>query len=89
MGAARGMGGGGGGGGGGGNDGGKRKPKAGELTAKQEKEIADAFALFDTDGSGDIDATELNVRGVVGVDVRGCVDVRARARRVAPCHCRT
>merc|ERR1711966_27552 len=36
---------------------GKAKP----LTEEQKKEIAEAFALFDTDGSGAIDAKELKV----------------------------
>merc|ERR1719506_1391956 len=36
---------------------GKSKP----LTDDQKREIAEAFALFDTDGSGAIDAKELKV----------------------------
>ena len=33
-----------------------------ELTEEQKQEIREAFDLFDTDGSGTIDAKELKVR---------------------------
>ena len=39
---------------------GKAKGKA-ELTEEQKQEIREAFDLFDTDGSGTIDAKELKV----------------------------
>merc|ERR1711990_894038 len=36
-------------------------PKPKEMTDEQKKEVKEAFDLFDTDGSGAIDATELKV----------------------------
>lgn len=36
-----------------------------ELTEEQKQEIKEAFDLFDTDGSGTIDAKELKVRHLV------------------------
>lgn len=39
----------------------KDKGKKKRLTAQKRKEIKEAFDLFDTDGSGTIDAKELNV----------------------------
>merc|ERR1712100_354206 len=36
-------------------------PKPKEMTAEQKKEVKEAFDLFDTDGSGAIDAKELKV----------------------------
>merc|ERR1712072_49474 len=36
-------------------------PKPKEMTAEQKKEIKEAFDLFDTDGSGAIDAKELKI----------------------------
>ena len=45
--------------------GGRGKQK--ELTEEQKQEIKEAFDLFDTDGSGSIDAKELKVPlGIVG-----------------------
>ena len=38
-----------------------RKTKRKDLTAEQKQEIKEAFDLFDTDGSGTIDAKELKV----------------------------
>lgn len=35
-----------------------------ELTEEQKQEIREAFDLFDTDGSGTIDAKELKVNGI-------------------------
>ncbi|EOD27080.1 hypothetical protein EMIHUDRAFT_434941 [Emiliania huxleyi CCMP1516] len=43
------------------NAGGKGKPGKSELTEEQKQEIREAFDLFDTDGSGTIDAKELKV----------------------------
>merc|ERR1711933_577727 len=40
------------------NAGGKKQK---ELTEEQKQEIKEAFALFDTDGSGEIDSKELKV----------------------------
>ncbi|KAH8061465.1 hypothetical protein JL722_4089 [Aureococcus anophagefferens] len=40
---------------------GKQKSKKFELTEEQKQEIREAFDLFDTDGSGTIDAKELKV----------------------------
>ena len=40
----------------------QQKPRGkGELTEEQKQEIREAFDLFDTDGSGTIDAKELKV----------------------------
>eukprot|EP01051_Picozoa_sp_SAG22_P020248 SAG22_NODE_4020_length_1419_cov_1.164394_2_plen_106_part_01 len=39
----------------------KRAGGAGDLTEEQKQEIREAFDLFDTDGSGTIDAKELKV----------------------------
>merc|ERR1711988_715202 len=39
----------------------KEKKRKGELTDEQRQEIREAFELFDTDGSGSIDAKELKV----------------------------
>ena len=39
----------------------RNKAKAAELTDEQKQEIREAFDLFDTDGSGTIDAKELRV----------------------------
>jgi len=39
----------------------KPKKNKGELTDEQRQEIREAFELFDTDGSGSIDAKELKV----------------------------
>ena len=40
------------------------------LTEEQEKEIRDAFALFDSDGSGAIDANELKIAmDALGFDI--------------------
>merc|ERR1712072_1541699 len=36
-------------------------PKPKEMTAEQKKEVKEAFDLFDTDGSGAIDAKELKI----------------------------
>merc|ERR1719482_1891797 len=36
-------------------------PKPKELTAEQKAEVKEAFELFDTDGSGAIDAKELKI----------------------------
>jgi len=36
-------------------------PELQELTDEQKQEIKEAFDLFDTDGSGEIDAKELKV----------------------------
>merc|ERR1711861_47511 len=41
--------------------GGARRPGKAELTEEQKQEIREAFDLFDTDGSGAIDAKELKV----------------------------
>merc|ERR1719465_231259 len=41
--------------------GGAQKSKKFELTEEQKQEIREAFDLFDTDGSGTIDAKELKV----------------------------
>ena len=41
---------------------GKKSSKKFELTEEQKQEIREAFDLFDTDGSGTIDAKELKVR---------------------------
>ena len=38
-----------------------RPKKRTELTEEQKQEIKEAFDLFDTDGSGNIDAKELKV----------------------------
>ena len=38
-----------------------RNKKRSELTEEQKQEIKEAFDLFDTDGSGTIDAKELKV----------------------------
>ena len=40
----------------------KGKGRQGGLTEEQKQEIREAFDLFDTDGSGTIDAKELKVR---------------------------
>eukprot|EP00656_Telonema_subtile_P009296 TRINITY_DN1436_c0_g2_i2.p2 TRINITY_DN1436_c0_g2~~TRINITY_DN1436_c0_g2_i2.p2 ORF type:complete len:170 (-),score=77.57 TRINITY_DN1436_c0_g2_i2:145-654(-) len=40
---------------------GARKPGKADLTEEQKQEIREAFDLFDTDGSGAIDAKELKV----------------------------
>ena len=40
----------------------KAKSRQGGLTEEQKQEIREAFDLFDTDGSGTIDAKELKVR---------------------------
>merc|ERR1719316_2654416 len=40
---------------------GAKKPGKNELTEEQKQEIREAFDLFDTDGSGAIDAKELKV----------------------------
>ena len=40
---------------------GKKSSKKFELTEEQKQEIREAFDLFDTDGSGTIDAKELKV----------------------------
>ena len=40
---------------------GKKSSAKGELTEEQKQEIREAFDLFDTDGSGTIDAKELKV----------------------------
>ena len=42
-------------------DKGRKKRGNGELTEEQKQEIREAFDLFDTDGSGTIDAKELKV----------------------------
>lgn len=39
----------------------KKQSGKGELTEEQKQEIREAFDLFDTDGSGTIDAKELKV----------------------------
>ena len=39
----------------------QKKGRAGGLTEEQKQEIREAFDLFDTDGSGTIDAKELKV----------------------------
>ena len=36
-----------------------------ELTEEQKQEIREAFDLFDTDGSGTIDAKELKVNSII------------------------
>ncbi len=46
---------------GGKTDGAAGKP---ELTEEQKQEIREAFDLFDTDGTGTIDAKELKVRDI-------------------------
>merc|ERR1711865_352291 len=40
---------------------GRKKESSGGLTEEQKQEIREAFDLFDTDGSGTIDAKELKV----------------------------
>ena len=39
-----------------------KRSTGGDLTEEQKQEIREAFDLFDTDGSGTIDAKELKVR---------------------------
>ena len=50
----------------------QQKPRGkGELTEEQKQEIREAFDLFDTDGSGTIDAKELKVAmRALGFDVK-------------------
>ena len=51
------------------NAGGKKQK---ELTEEQKQEIKEAFDLFDTDGSGEIDSKELKV----AMRALGCLDAR-------------
>merc|ERR1712159_751946 len=50
---------------------GARRPGKAELTEEQKQEIREAFDLFDTDGSGTIDAKELKVAmRALGLDAK-------------------
>ncbi len=55
----------------------KGKGRQGGLTEEQKQEIREAFDLFDTDGSGTIDAKELKVRRRSASTPRSCL-VRTR-----------